>query len=40
MRRYLSLAMRRYSIEPKTRKQLKDMDSYHLQENIKKICWI
>ena len=27
--------MRRYSIEPRTRNMLKDMDFYHLLENIK-----
>ena len=31
----LSLTMRRYSIEPKQESMLKDIDFYHLLENIK-----
>ena len=31
----LSLAMPQYSKEPRTRKYVKDMDFYHLQEIIK-----
>ena len=32
--------MTRYSIEPKTRKYVKDIDFYHLQENMKNKYWI
>ena len=35
-----SLAMRRYSIEPTTRKYVKGYGFYHLQENIKNNYWI
>ena len=35
-----SLAMRRYSIEPRTRKYVKGMDFYHLLENIRNSYWI
>ena len=39
MTRSLSLAMRRYSIEPRTRKYVKGHGFYHLQENIKNNYW-
>ena len=32
--------MRRYSIEPRTKNMLKDMDFYHLLENIRNSYWI
>ena len=32
--------MTQYSREPRTRKYVKDMDFYHLQENIKNNYWI
>ena len=35
MTQFLSLATRRYYIEPRTRKYVKGYDFYHLQENIK-----
>ena len=35
MTRFSSLAMRQYSIEPRTKNMLKDMDFYHLLENIR-----
>ena len=32
--------MRRYSIEPRTRKYVKGMDFYHSRESMKKNYWI
>ena len=32
--------MQQYSIEPRTRKSVKDMDFYHLLENIKNNYWM